>query len=405
MAQARQSPTSRRNEVAREGVSRGAWRRRRARHQRRDLARGASAENRPDRGIRPAGRGVRGRGALAGPAAEGAPPGVRPRRSATHRRARPRRARAGTPTGRRGGPSKSRARSPSANARSSSGLGARVRNAGPGDAESRGGGARCSRRETARALAARPPGRRARVRLCSPASRIVARPTPSLRKENESETARLPMRCRKKVARSVFGTPRTKRHRSPQRTFATRRVTPHARAPDRLRIPEHRPPLSVFITMSSPDEAGLARPEVPARSTNMVRPTKYSAESPYNDSPGTFPRLARVPERTADARLSRAPTGTGRTGMFAIPPNNYDFYTEEEKYVRGRPREDEAVASTSWLRNDTRNDARFSSTRMFLFFLVIFFLSLPKTPDARPPDLSCEGPAPHEQCPRTFTPE
>jgi len=38
--------------------------------------------------------------------------------------------------------------------------------------------------------------------------------------------------------------------------------------------------------------------------------------------------------------------------MFAIPPNNYDFYTEEEKYVRGLPREDEAVASTSWLRND-----------------------------------------------------
>ena len=62
--------------------------------------------------------------------------------------------------------------------------------------------------------------------------------------------------------------------------------------------PRTSTPLSVFITMSSPDEAGLARPEVPARSTNMVRPTKYSAESPYNDSPGTSPApRARPDER------------------------------------------------------------------------------------------------------------
>ena len=36
------------------------------------------------------------------------------------------------------------------------------------DAEPRGGGTRCSRQESARALAARHPGRRARDRLCSP---------------------------------------------------------------------------------------------------------------------------------------------------------------------------------------------------------------------------------------------
>ena len=192
------------------------------------------------------------------------------------------------------------------------------------------------------------------------------------------------MRCRKKVARSVFGTPRTKRHRSPQRTFATRRVTPHARAPDRLRIPEHRPPFPSSSRCRPPTkQASLAPRSRRAPRTWSARPSTPRSR-PTTTRRVRLPRLARVPRNgTADARLSRAPTGTGRTGMFAIPPNNYDFYTEEEKYVRGRPREDEAVASTSWLRNDTRNDARFSSTRMFLFFFSDFFSFAPE--DARRP--------------------
>lgn len=27
------------------------------------------------------------------------------------------------------------------------------------------------------------------------------------------------------------------------------------------------------------------------------------------------------------------PAGTGRTGMYRVPPNNYPFYSEEERYV------------------------------------------------------------------------
>lgn len=50
--------------------------------------------------------------------------------------------------------------------------------------------------------------------------------------------------------------------------------------------------------MSSPDVEGGARPEVPPRSMNMVRSTKYSAESPYNDSPGTSP----APRAPSDER-------------------------------------------------------------------------------------------------------
>ena len=80
-----------------------------------------------------------------------------------------------------------------------------------------------------------------------------------------------------------------------------------------------------------------------------------------------LPRLARVQRNgTADARLFRAPTGTGRTGMFAIPPNNYDFYTEEEKYVRGRPREDEAVRPRRG--SETTHETTHDSHRRECFF-------------------------------------
>jgi len=50
-------------------------------------------------------------------------------------------------------------------------------------------------------------------------------------------------------------------------------------------------------------------------------PVKHAAFSPYNNDPGT-----------------------GRTGYWEIPPNNYDFYSEEEKY-KPRVTPDGAVMS------------------------------------------------------------
>jgi|SaaInlV_125m_DNA_1040241.scaffolds.fasta_scaffold08795_2 hypothetical protein len=130
--------------------------------------------------------------------------------------------------------------------------------------------------------------------------------------------------------------------------------------------------------MSSPDVQDGARPEVPSRSMNMVRSTKYSAESPYNDSPGTSPAPRAPPRRTEPLTpASRAPTGTGRTGMFAIPPNNYDFYTEEEKYVLPRRGDETLPDLSSWLRTTqtrahdvsrTRNQHAFPLLGRFLFF-------------------------------------
>jgi hypothetical protein len=46
--------------------------------------------------------------------------------------------------------------------------------------------------------------------------------------------------------------------------------------------------------------------------------------------------MTKVPKTRADSKYNDQP-GTGRTGMYRIPPNNYDFYTEDEKCVRRRP--------------------------------------------------------------------
>ena len=62
--------------------------------------------------------------------------------------------------------------------------------------------------------------------------------------------------------------------------------------------------------MSYPNDPD-ARPEAKPRAMNMTRVPNFEAHNEYNDAPGT-----------------------GRTGMFAIPPNNYHFYTEEEKCVQ-----------------------------------------------------------------------
>jgi hypothetical protein len=74
--------------------------------------------------------------------------------------------------------------------------------------------------------------------------------------------------------------------------------------------------------------------------------------------------------------------------MFAIPPNNYDFYTEEEKYVLPRRGDETLPDLSSWLRTKqtrahdvsrTRNQHAFPLLGRFLFF----FAALPRTRDKR----------------------
>jgi hypothetical protein len=214
------------------------------------------------------------------------------------------------------------------------------------------------------------------------------------RKENESETARLPMRCRKKVGDEAFSG-RLERNDTGRLNARSLRDASHRTRARRTACGSSNidPPFPSSSRCRPPTKQASLAP----RSRRVPRTWSARPSTPRSRPTTTrrvrLPRLARVPTNgNADARLSRAPTGTGRTGMFAIPPNNYDFYTEEEKYVRGLPREDEAVASTSWLRNDTRNDARrFSSTRMFLFSFFSFALEDARRPTFRPP---LRGPCP-----------
>jgi hypothetical protein len=74
--------------------------------------------------------------------------------------------------------------------------------------------------------------------------------------------------------------------------------------------------------------------------------------------------------------------------MFAIPPNNYDFYTEEEKYVLRGAGTRRSSDLSSWLRTTqtrahdvsrTRNQDAFPLLGRFLFF----FAALPRTRDKR----------------------
>lgn len=60
-----------------------------------------------------------------------------------------------------------------------------------------------------------------------------------------------------------------------------------------------------------------------------------TSSSKYNPTPGTS-----IPERIlftayCEAKLAIAHciAGVGRTGYISVPPNNYPFYSEEERYV------------------------------------------------------------------------
>lgn len=68
-----------------------------------------------------------------------------------------------------------------------------------------------------------------------------------------------------------------------------------------------------FATCPIPHTMEEEPEPVPPRAMTMLDIPKFDAKSKYNDSPGT-----------------------GRTGLYNIPPNNYDFYTAEEKYERSR---------------------------------------------------------------------
>ena len=70
---------------------------------------------------------------------------------------------------------------------------------------------------------------------------------------------------------------------------------------------------SLLASLSTPSSGSMKTADVPRRAMTMVQPgpnhdNRPKAYSVYNDQPGT-----------------------GKTGMYEIPPNNYPFYSEEEK--------------------------------------------------------------------------
>ena len=155
---------------------------------------------------------------------------------------------------------------------------------------------------------------------------------------------------------------------------------------------EHRPLPSSSRCRPPTKQASLAPRSRRAPRTWSARPSTPRSR-PATTRRVRLPRLVRVPGTEPLTLASPAPTGTGRTGMFAIPPNNYD-YTEEstcEDVLARTSGRVHVVAPKRHTKRRTILDANVS------FFFSDFFLC-PKTPDARPPDLSCEGPAPHKQC-------
>ena len=73
--------------------------------------------------------------------------------------------------------------------------------------------------------------------------------------------------------------------------------------------------------------------------------------------------------------------------MFAIPPNNYDFYTEEEKYVRAARGRDARTSRRGSERDERRHKKTFlereTNTRFPSF--RFFFLFRRSPPNARRP--------------------
>jgi hypothetical protein len=74
--------------------------------------------------------------------------------------------------------------------------------------------------------------------------------------------------------------------------------------------------------------------------------------------------------------------------MFAIPPNNYDFYTEEEKYVLPRRGDETRRTSRRGSERNKRGRTTFlerekTKTRFPSCRFRFFFAALPRTRDER----------------------
>jgi hypothetical protein len=82
--------------------------------------------------------------------------------------------------------------------------------------------------------------------------------------------------------------------------------------------------------------------------------------------------------------------------MFAIPPNNYDFYTEEEKYVLPRRGDETRRTSRRGSERDTRGRTTFlerETKTLFVSLRVVFVFFSPLSPNARQKALSRPPPS------------
>ena len=221
-----------------------------------------------------------------------------------------------------------------------------------------------------------PPGTRSVARATGsalPPSRI-ARPL-FLGAKRKSETrvcASTRLRWRKRFPRRL-----ERNDRSPQRTFTTRRVTPRARAAPPAHPRTSKPPFRLHHDVV-PRRTRRRPPRGPVALHEHGPLDQVLRGVALQRLAGYVSRTSRAFRRTEPLTpASRAPTGTGRTGMFAIPPNNYDFYTEEEKYVLPRRGDETLVGPLVVAPNDTNAGARrfsnakptrVSLTRSFSFF-------------------------------------
>jgi hypothetical protein len=251
--------------------------------------------------------------------------------------------------------------------------------------------------------------RGARVRsplgLSPPGTRSVARATGSAlphsrinrssafsraRKENQTHAS---ARRDETDSRKRFPRRLERNDRSPQRTFATRRVTPRARAAPPAHPRTSKPPFRLHHDVV-PRRTRRRPPRGPVALHEHGPLDQVLRGVALQRLAGYVSRTSRAFRRTEPLTpASRAPTGTGRTGMFAIPPNNYDFYTEEEKYVLRGAGTRRSSDLSSWLRTTQTRAHDVSRTRNqdafpFVSFSFFFRRSPPKARQkalSRPP--------------------
>ena len=237
-----------------------------------------------------------------------------------------------------------------------------------------------------------PGASRARPALLSPLRESLVRFF-SARKENQRHAS---ARRHETDSRKRFPRRLERNDRSPQRTFTTRRVTPRARAAPPAHPRTSNPPFRLHHDVV-PRRTRRRPPRGPVALHEHGPLDQVLRGVALQRLAGYVSRTTRAFRRTEPLTpASRAPTGTGRTGMFAIPPNNYDFYTEEEKYVLPRRGDETLPDLSSWLRtrqtrahdvSRTRNQDAFCSLR------VVFLFFSPLSPNARQKALSRPPPS------------